>query len=224
MRQPTLLRRLASAYLALALALPISLGASVPVLADDCPWMDTELTADQRARLLLDASTIDQKMRWLNEQAANNPTQTTFNAGGGQTATYPIQVPCTPIIQYTDGPAAISGAGTGITAFPGQTALSATWDLDIAREKGEAHGAEAFGKHRNVVLGPGLASGRDPRSGRTSEYLGEDPLLAGLLAAAHIRGIQDNPAVESVIKHYVGNEQEIDRTTSSSNLDAQTLR
>ena len=44
------------------------------------------------------------------------------------------------------------------------------------------------------------------------------------MAAAHIQGIQDNPAVESVIKHYVGNEQEIDRTTSSSNVDEQTLR
>jgi beta-glucosidase len=190
----------------------------------ECPWMDTTKSPEERARLLLDASTLDQKMRWLNEQAANNPTQTTFNAGGGQTAVYPVQVPCTPVIQYTDGPAAISGGGTGVTAFPGQTALSATWDLALAQEKGLAHGAEAFGKHRNVVLGPGIASGRDPRSGRTSEYLGEDPLLAGLMAAAHVRGIQDNPAVESVIKHYVANEQEIDRNRSSSNVDARTLR
>jgi beta-glucosidase len=216
-----------TALLALCGALLPTLVVAAQAQALDCttvPWMDTSKTADQRARALLDASTLEQKMRWLNEQAANNPTQTTFPAGGGLTATYPVQVPCTPVIQYTDGPAALSGAGPGITAFPGQTALSATWDLALAREKGRAHGAEAFGKHRNVVLGPGIASGRDPRSGRTSEYLGEDPILAGLMAAAHIRGIQDNPAVESVIKHYVANEQEIDRNRSSSNVDPRTLR
>lgn len=201
-----------------------SVQAQSPGFPPECPWMDITKSPEERARLLLDASTLDQKMRWLNEQAANNPTQTTFSAGGGQTAVYPVQVPCTPVIQYTDGPAAISGGGTGVTAFPGQTALSATWDLELAQEKGLAHGAEAFGKHRNVVLGPGIASGRDPRAGRTSEYLGEDPLLSGLMAAAHIRGIQENPAVESVIKHYVANEQEIDRTRSSSNVDARTLR
>src|SRR3954451_10928713 len=68
--------------------------------ADACPWLNTVLTPDQRARLLLDASTLDQKLRWLDEQSANNPTQTVFNIGGGQTVTMPPQVPCTPVIQY----------------------------------------------------------------------------------------------------------------------------
>lgn len=223
MRTPTTTSRLMRVALALVLAAP--LGASVTAvaptsaLADACAWMDTNLTPDQRAHLLLDASTLEQKMRWLNEQAANNPTQTTFSGG----SVYPVQVPCTPLIQYTDGPVGVSGGGTGVTAFPSQTALSSTWDLSLAEAKGLAHGAEAFGKHRNVVLGPGISGGRDPRAGRTSEYLGEDPLLSGEMAAADIRGIQANPAVEAVLKHYVANEQEIDRTTSSSNVDEQTL-
>ena len=96
--------------MALLVVIPVGAISVAPVLADECPWMDTSLSADERARLLLDASTIEQKMRWLNEQAANNPTQTTFNAGGGQTAVCPVQVPCTPIIQYTDGPAASPAA------------------------------------------------------------------------------------------------------------------
>ena len=77
-----------------------------------------------------------------------------------------------------------------------------------------------------MILAPGLASGRTPLSGRTPEYLGEDPLLAGTLAAAMVHGFRDNPAepVESVLKHYVANEQEIDRQTSSSNVDQRTLR
>ena len=191
-----------------------------------CPWIDTTKSADKRARLLLDASSLDQKLRWLDEQSANNMTQTVFSIGGGQTVTMPPQVACTPVIQFTDGPAAISGGGTSITAFPGHTALSATWDTNLARRKGKALGYEAFHKHRNVILGPGLASGRDPRSGRTSEYLGEEPVLAGIMAGAILRGYGDNPAepVEGVIKHYVANEQETDRQRSSSNVDQRTLR
>jgi beta-glucosidase len=191
-----------------------------------CPWMDTTKSASERARLLLAASSLDQKLRWLDEHAANNPTQTVFPIGGGQTITMPPQVPCTPVIQYTDAPSAITGAGTGVTAFPAQVSLSATWDTRLARRKAKAQGYEAFHKHRNVILAPGLASGRDPRSGRTPEYLGEDPLLAGELAAAMVHGFRDNPdePVESVLKHYVANEQELDRQTSSSNMDQRTLR
>ena len=207
------------------IGLVVSLIVSAPatVQAEDaCPWMNTSLSADQRARLLLDASTLEQKTRWLNEQAANNPTQTSFSGG----SIYPAQVPCTPLIQYTDGPAALSGAGNGITAFPTQIALAASWDQSLAFLKGKAHAWEAFNKQRNVILGPGLATGRTPLNGRNSEYLGEDPLLGGLIAASHIQGIQDRSgdvAVEAVLKHYVANEQETNRTTSSSNMDERTL-
>ncbi len=65
-----------------------------------------------------------------------------------------------------------------------------------------------------------------PLLGRNSEYMGEDPLLAGVMAGAMVRGVQeDNPnePVESVIKHYVANEQELDRNNSSSNIDERTM-
>jgi beta-glucosidase len=215
---------LAGAVVAATLAYPGA--ASAQVDCSTVPWMDKTRTADARARALLDASSLDQKLRWLDEQSANNPTQTSFGIGGGQSVTMPAQVPCTPVIQYTDSPSAIVGAGTGITAFPAQIALSATWDEALSRRKGKAQGYEAFHKHRNVILAPGIASGRTPLSGRTAEYLGEDPLLSGVLAAAVVRGFGDNPnePVESVLKHYVANEQELDRQTSSSNIDDRTLR
>ncbi|MEV6494523.1 glycoside hydrolase family 3 C-terminal domain-containing protein, partial [Actinoplanes sp. NPDC051633] len=73
-------------------------------------------------------------------------------------------------------------------------------------------------------LAPGLASGRTPLSGRTPEYLGEDPLLTGLIAAAGVRGIQHDDRVLATLKHYVANEQELDRQSSSSNADERTLR
>jgi beta-glucosidase-like glycosyl hydrolase len=195
----------------------VATAASFPA---ECPWMDTSLSADQRARALLDHSTLDQKTRWLDEQAANTPTQTSF---GG--SVYPVQVPCTPTIIYTDGPYGVTGQ-TGVTAFPAPISQAASFDLSTSLHKGEAVSTEAFTKRRNVILAPGVASGRTPLSGRTPEYFSEDPLLAGRMAGANISGIQehdDTPTV-AVLKHYVANEQELDRQRSSSNIDTRTLQ
>ena len=187
----------------------------------ECPWMDAGKTPAERARLLLDASTPQQKYRWLNEQAANSPQQTDF---GG--VTYPAQVDCTPTIAYTDGPDGVRFTD-GVTAFPAQIGLASTWNDDLAYDKGAAQGAEAWDKGKAGVLAPGIASGRTPLSGRTAEYLGEDPLLSGTLGAANTRGLEegnpDKPTL-AVLKHYVANEQETNRQSSSSNIDERTLR
>ncbi|MDO9397047.1 MAG: glycoside hydrolase family 3 N-terminal domain-containing protein, partial [Herbiconiux sp.] len=215
---------LAAAGSALAVAPASAAGPRAPLAAADlanCPWMDTALTAEERARALLDASTLDQKYRWLNEQAANAPQQTDF---GG--VLYPEQVACTPTIVYTDGPDGVRFT-EGVTAFPAQIALAASWNADLAFDKGAAQAAEAWDKGKAGVLGPGIASGRTPLSGRTAEYLGEDALLSGTLGAANTRGLQegdpDKPTL-AVLKHYVGNEQETSRQSSSSNIDERTLR
>jgi beta-glucosidase len=186
-----------------------------------CPWMNSRLGPDQRARLLLNASTLDQKLRWLDEQAANSPTQTTFSG-----VTYPVQVACTPTVVYSDGPDFVRGAA-GVTVFPAQIALAASWSTKLAYAKGTAQGDEAFSAGRNVLLAPGISSSRTPLSGRLPEYLSEDPLLSGRLAAADIRGIQRGTPgrpVMAMVKHYLANEQELDRQTSSSNVDGRTLR
>ncbi len=112
----------------------------------------------------------------------------------------------------------------GVTAFPATIATASTWNQPLAYAKGAAQAAEAFDKQKNVLLAPGLAGGRTPLSGRTPEYLGEDPLLGGLMAAAGVRGIQRDHRVLAAVKHYVANEQELDRQTSSSNADERTLR
>ena len=198
---------------------PLSSAAAAEVA--DCPWMDTSKTPTDRANLLLDASTQHQKYRWLVEQPANNPTQTTYSGG----VVYPVQVACTPTVTYTDGPDGIRFLD-GVTAFPAQIALASTWNRDLSYAKGAAQGAEGFDKGKNGVLGPGVGSGRTPLSGRTPEYLGEDSLLSGSLAADVTNGLQNGNAdkpVLAVIKHYVGNEQENSRQTSSSNIGEQAL-
>ncbi|WP_422390391.1 beta-glucosidase family protein [Arthrobacter sp. N1] len=194
--------------------------APAPYLAE-CPWMDTSKSPDERARVLLDASSLGQKYRWLVEQPANDPTTTAFG-----TVQYEAQLPCTPRVVYTDGPDGVRFT-EGVTAFPAPIALGATWNRDLVFDKSAAQAAEAFDKGKNVVLGPGIASGRIPLSGRTAEYFGEDSLLSGTLAGAAIRGIEEgNPdkPVLSNVKHYVANEQEVSRNASSSNIDERTLR
>ena len=221
------LRRLAPAAAAVPLLLTLqgatlsAASAATSGQASQCPWMNTHLSPDQRARLLLAASSPGQKLRWLDEQAANTPAQTTF---GG--VTYPAQVPCTPTVVYTDGPDYVR-LTPGATVFPAQVGLAASWSPALAYAKGRAQADEAFRAGKNVILGPGIFSSRTPLDGRTPEFLGEDPLLSGEIAAADINGIQrGNPGqpVMAVLKHYVANEQELNRTTSSSNLDDRTLR
>ena len=219
-------RRLA----AIAVGATIAVGgvvatAAAPATAEDCsayPWMDTSKTSEQRANALLAASTPHQKYRWLVEQPANTPQQTTYQGG----VVYPVQVPCTPTVIYTDGADAVRRT-VGTTAFPAPIAMAATFDPDLVYEKSVAQAVESFQNRKNVILGPGIASGRTPLSGRNSEYLGEDPLLSGTLGAAAIRGYQfddDEVAVLATPKHYVANEQELDRQTSSSNIDERTFQ
>lgn len=186
-----------------------------------CPWMNARESADARATRLLDASSLGQQLRWLDEQAANTPSQTVFSG-----VTYPAQVACTPVVAYADGPDYVRGPA-GVTVFPSQIALASAFDPELAYDKGAAQADEAFRSGRNGLLAPGLHSGRTPLSGRTPDYLGEDSYLAGTLAGATIDGIQtgnrDEP-VMAVVKHYIANEQELDRQTSSSNVDGRTLR
>jgi beta-glucosidase len=213
------------AVLALLAPIVVAVAPAAPARAADCgtyPWMDTRKSPEQRARALLAASTRQQKYRWLVEQPANSPQQTTWPDG----VVYPVQVPCTPTVVYSDGPDGVRFT-PGVTAFPATIATAATWNQSLAYVKGAAQAAEAFDKGKNVLLAPGLASGRTPLSGRTPEYLGEDPLLSGLIAAAGVRGIQEgnrDKPVLAALKHYVANEQELDRQTSSSNVDERTLR
>ena len=183
--------------------------------------MNTSQTTGVRAQELMSAMTLEQKMRWLDEQAANNPNQTTFG-----TVTYPAQVPCTPTMAYADGPWEVTGVSGITTGFPVPIAETSSWDTRGSYLKGQAMGDEAFREDRTGMLAPGINLARTPYGGRNAEFMGEDPLLAGTLAAQDIRGIQQgNPTepVEAVLKHFVANDQELDRMLSSSNVDDRTL-
>jgi beta-glucosidase len=101
--------------------------------------------------------------------------------------------------------------------------LASTWDLALARTAGAMIGREAHVKGFNVLLAGGVNLTRDPRGGRNFEYLGEDPLLAGLMAGASIDGIQSEHVV-STVKHFVLNAYETGRNYHNTVIGEAALR
>ncbi|MGI5130633.1 glycoside hydrolase family 3 C-terminal domain-containing protein [Pseudonocardia sp. CA-107938] len=109
------------------------------------------------------------------------------------------------------------------TCFPTAAALGSTWDPELVREVGAAIAQEALAQGVAVVLGPGVNIKRSPLCGRNFEYLSEDPLHAGRLAAALVDGLQGS-GVGASLKHFAANNQETDRHRVSAEVDERTLR
>ncbi len=131
-----------------------------------------------------------------------------------------------PALHETDASLGVSAAGRRddpATALPGGLALAAAWSAELAEEAGAMIAGEARAKGFNVLLAGGVNLTREPRCGRNFEYLGEDPLLAGVLCGASIRGIQSRHIV-STIKHFALNSQETGRMVLSANIDEAAFR
>ncbi|MBY5544196.1 glycosyl hydrolase [Rhizobium leguminosarum] len=125
--------------------------------------------------------------------------------------------------QQGDGSGGMFGATRPATCFPNGNLLGCSWDIDLAYRMGAALAAECqnFGVH--LLLGPGINIRRTPLAGRAYEYYSEDPVISGDMAAAVIRGLQDN-GVGASLKHFACNNSEIERTTTSSDVDERALR
>jgi beta-glucosidase len=131
-----------------------------------------------------------------------------------------------PPLRESDASLGVANAGRrndDAVALPSGLLLASTFDPEIAFAGGAMIGKEARQKGFNVMLDGGVNLVREPRNGRNFEYLGEDPLLAGLLGGAAIRGIQTN-AVASTVKHYALNAQEDGRHLLNSVINPAALR
>src|ERR1700749_3690036 len=113
--------------------------------------------------------------------------------------------------------------GQPATCFPPAVASASTWDPDLLRRMGEALGDECRAMDVAVLLGPGINLKRSPLGGRNFEYFSEDPLLAGVLAAAWVNGLQSRN-VGASLKHFAVNNQETDRLRVSADVDERTIR
>ncbi|MFJ6653403.1 glycoside hydrolase family 3 protein [Microbacterium sp. NPDC091313] len=127
----------------------------------------------------------------------------------------------------SDGPAGVRGPRWDEREpslnMPSGSALAASWDVELAYRYGAAAAAEARRKGVDVVLGPTINLHRSPLGGRHFECFSEDPELTAELAAAYVRGLQDN-GVAATPKHYVANDSETDRFTVDVQVDERPLR
>ncbi|PVH75143.1 glycoside hydrolase family 3 protein [Cadophora sp. DSE1049] len=122
----------------------------------------------------------------------------------------------------------------GVNAYDSGLHVGATWNRNLTYQRALHMGAEFKAKGVNIALGPVVGPiGRIAEGGRNWEGISNDPYLCGALAAETVRGIQENGVVTST-KHFIGNEQELNRNPStnnqsqhvesvSSNIDDKTL-
>lgn len=196
MRRTTGLRGGARAALAVVVAVSsLAVGVSGATAAGGCgthAWCNSRLTAVTRASMVVAAMSAGEKLALVSNGSA----------GDARLGVPPLR--------GIDGPNGIGEGNTHVTAFPDAETIAASWDPAVARAYGEALGAEAAGKGFDWLFAPTVNIVRTPLWGREAETLGEDPFLTASLAAPEIRGIQSKHVI-SQVKHYAGNNQEVDR-------------
>jgi len=198
---------------------PLSISAAAPVEAAltvngvtgqfllPAPATSTQLAAQMLAQM-----TQAQKLHLLAGDGGpvNNWTPLPKNAGGWLSGIPELGIPdlywASDSMGVTAQPA---------TALPSTIASAATWDLELAYQWGSVIGAEAFTYGLNASTGGNTnLIGREPRDGRVFETSGEDPILAGKMAAQHIKAAQDHHVI-GCVKHFAFNDQETGRTDSN---------
>ena len=193
------------------------------------PWMNTGLTPDERASLVLRQMTLDEKISLLHGTGLEglspmSPLAVKSNGGAG----YVVGIPHLgiPGIQMSDAAYGVRQSGENgrySTALPNNLASAASWDPDAAYEYGALIARELRDQGYNMSLGGGVNLTREPRDGRTFEYLGEDPILAGTLVGQVMKAEQAEHVIGD-IKHYAMNDQESGRNAVNVNIDKRSMR
>jgi len=193
------------------------------------PWMNPTLSPDERASMVVKEMTLDEKISLLHGTGMEglgpvSPLAIHANGGAGYTVGIPrLEIPP---IQMSDAAYGVRMSGENgrySTALPSCVAGAASWDLQGGYEYGALIGRELRAQGYNMSLGGGVNLTREPRDGRTFEYMGEDPVLAGNMVASVIKGTQAQHVLGD-IKHYALNDQESGRTTVNVNIDKRAAR
>ncbi|MDR7210457.1 glycoside hydrolase family 3 C-terminal domain-containing protein [Flavobacterium piscis] len=183
-------------------------------------YLDDNKTINERVEDALSKMTIDEKIAMIHAQSK-------FSSPGVPRLGIPEN-------WMTDGPHGIrtevlwdewdqaGWTNDSCIAFPALTALSATWNKELASLYGKSLGEEARYRNKNVLLGPGVNIYRTPLNGRNFEYMGEDPFLASELVVPYIKGVQSN-GVAACVKHFALNNQETNRNAVNVIVDDRAL-
>src|SRR6202789_1379257 len=194
------------------------------------PWMNPQLSPGERSELVLKKLSLCEKLALVH--------------GNGMAGESQWRMPLTPLTKggagYTQGverlgipPLIISDAGYGVrasgangrysTAMPSNLGAASSWDPESACQFGEVIGGELRAQGFDVTLGGGVNLTREPRNGRTFEYAGEDPLLAGTVVGNMMKCEQGQHVIGD-IKHYAVNDQETGRFVVNSVISKRAMQ
>ncbi len=183
----------------------------------DRPWMNPMLSPEQRADLVLKQLTLDEKIALLHgngmAHVSNWQMPLTDLANGGAGYVQGVERLGIPGIVISDAAYGVRDSGANgrySTALPSSLGAASSWDPESACEYGAVIGSELRAQGFNMTLGGGVDLAREPRDGRTFEYAGEDPLLAGTIVGNLMKCEQAQHVIGD-IKHYAMNDQETGR-------------
>ena len=194
-------------------------------------WSDTSLSADDRADLVIKEMTLDEKVQLLHglgwqalfAHAESGPATRAISTLGFIPGVPRLGIPD---LQMTDCVEGVSGAGVGgryATALPSAETMAAAWDPALSYEIGTMIGHEVRAMGFNMSLGSGINMIREPRDGRTFEYKGEDPLLAGTLAGQELKAEKALHLITD-LKHYAVNDQDAGRIVVNAIISKRAMR
>ncbi len=215
--------RVACAVIAAATLIVTAPGAAPAQAAQpERPWMNTSLSPDQRAALLLPAMTLEEKVELMTGDQGEAPAA--FYNG-------PIERLGIPELSMADAGVGIAargwelpGTGQTATAMPSQIALSATFDPQLVRTFAGVVTDEAKQTGHEMLLGPNADPVRQPFWGRIAESAGEDPLLASRVVVPFVQEVQERNVIAN-LKHYTAYTQETNRGMAQNSIvDERSLR
>jgi beta-glucosidase len=211
----------------------LALSALTYAADEGSPWLNPALDPDRRAELAVAQMTREEKQglvfAWFGTDAPWKKFTTPAEARAGSAGYVPgIERLGIPPQWATDAGLGVATQGGAKkkrerTALPSGLATAATWDPELAHRAGAMIGAEARNSGFNIMLSGSVNLLREPRNGRNFEYDGEDPLLAGVMVGAQIKGIESNHII-STIKHFALNDQETNRNTLDVDIDRAQAR
>ncbi len=221
--------RIGALALAVVIATPIIANAQFPGQQTEpkhYAWSDASLSPDARADLVIKELSLEEKISLLHGQGGFGPSAGPTESNGG--AGWSVGIPRLgiPAIQMADSAYGVTrGAASGrySTALPNNLAAASSWDPQAAFQYGALIGSELRDEGYNMSLGGGVNLTREPRNGRTFEYQGEDPLLAGTMVGNFVKGVQSENIIGD-LKHYAINDQESGRNSVDANIDKRSMR
>ena len=193
------------------------------------PWTDRTLSPDDRASMVLSRMTLDEKIALLHGNGMAHAHQwqmpLTYLSNGGAGYVEGVKRLGIPPIFMSDAAYGVRDSaenGRYSTALTSNLGSASSWDPQAACEYGALIGRELRAQGYNMTLGGGTNITREPRNGRTFEYMGEDPILAGTLVGNRIRCEQEQHVIGD-IKHYAVNDQESGRNEVNAIIGQRVL-